>query len=923
MPQYKCMICDTTPDQLSHHKSHLKTSKHKDKKELLKLQLEKLTPEELNETYKTTNIEDIVKDNETLIMDEPIECDITNKESLKDKIHQIHNYLRNHGAGYGMNALKIFNLFYGLKKIEECGLFDMVGLDTCCKFSYLLEFSKKTSDEKLNNLVIGPVLDSINEKIKELLFYELPKNLKGSVFAYLLKEINMISKIEQTTNVLLSGKVYEYFIGRDESAISELGAYFTDRHITKFCYKKGNPQRNEDGTIPTMIDMFGGSGGFTTEYISFMNERYPGMINWMNEINKIYHYDMNEDVIKSAGLELFCLSGVLPNMQNLKIKNSFTDDFGGRKFQYIFTNPPYGGDKQKKTSAQEKRQKIKDYIKDELKTTSDPEIKEKRTKQLKVIEAQEKVDKKELDKLNVNVDSCKGRIQKFAVKHKLKGNDKESCSLMLLMDMVEEGGRVVGVLKEGVFFNKTYKDLRKCLIEHYNVKEVISVDSSQFENTSTKTSILIFDNTPEKTSEVLFSDLIVEKYTEDRYEEVDGQICLVENKGDIKEVYDKVISVASREELLANPIYSLNGKDYNKKTIVCGEGYELVKLGDICEFKPKSKRNASFGQSMGKYNFYSSSDKVKKCDVADYNEECLIIGTGGSCNIKLDKYFSCSMDNLLVKSKYNLYIYYLFISKMELLQEGFNGTTIKHLSKDYLKNIQIPIPKTPEKIQEWVTKISVPYNEKHEKEKRVKELETFVQERIKYIGDNEHCDEVELGCLCEINPETMKKNQYTKINYIDIGSVKEGKINNIELMTDNYPSRAKRIIKKYDILYSTVRPNLKGYTLISENIENGIATTGFAVIRTKKINAMYIYSLLTDEKITDYLIKNSSGSSYPAVNSNIFKLIKIKLPKNKQFIEELEPTFQEIETLQNEVKYADKLYKQYIQELGNEAIKLN
>lgn len=911
MPQqYKCMICDSTPDQLSHHKSHLKTSKHNDKKELFKLQLEKLPESELLATYKTNKIEDIVKEKETYIMDESaqdkFDFDITNKESLKDKIHQIHNYLRNHGAGYGMNALKIFNLFYGLKKIEERGLFDTIGLDTCCKFSYLLEFSQKTYDEKLNALIIGPVLDSIHKKIKDLLFYELPKTLKGSVWAYLLKEINMISKIEETTNVLLSGKVYEYFIGRDESAISELGAYFTDRHITKFCYKKGNPQMNEDGTIPTMIDMFGGSGGFTTEYISFMNERYPGMINWMNEINRIYHYDMNEDVIKSAGLELFCLSGVLPNMNNLKIKNSFTDDFGGRKFQYIFTNPPYGGDKQKKTSAQEKRQKIKEYIKEELKTISETDVKEKRTKQLKMIETQEKAEKKELDKLNVNVDSCKGRIQKFAVNHnKLNGNDKESCSLMLLMDMVEEGGRVVGVLKEGVFFNKTYKDLRKCLIEYYNVKEVISIDSSQFENTSTKTSILIFDNTPEKTSEVVFSDLIVEKYSEDRYEEVDGKICLVENKGDIKEVYDKVISVASREELLANPIYSLNGKDYNKKTIVCGKGYELVKLGDICEFKPKSKRNASFGQNTGKYNFYSSSDKVKKCDVADYNEECLIIGDGGVANIQLDEYFSCSNHNHILSTKYNLYIYYLFISKMELLSEGFSGSVLKNLSKDYLKNLQIPIPKFPEKIQEWVTKISVPYNEKHEKEKRVKELESFVQERIKYIGDNEDCDEVELGSVCKYiktgKNKTPDNKEGTLYPYYGTGDITG--------YTDYYLFEGKHIL----VARNGTMGNcflVEGKIFPSDHI--------FVIKNNEKIGILATYYFI--KSISNKIKNSSNGTTIKGISKENLSKIKIHIPKNKQFIEELEPTFQEIETLQNEVKDADKLYKQYIQELGNEAI---
>ena len=30
---YSCGICKTTPDQISHHKSHIETQKHKDKRE--------------------------------------------------------------------------------------------------------------------------------------------------------------------------------------------------------------------------------------------------------------------------------------------------------------------------------------------------------------------------------------------------------------------------------------------------------------------------------------------------------------------------------------------------------------------------------------------------------------------------------------------------------------------------------------------------------------------------------------------------------------------------------------------------------------------------------------------------------------------------------------------------------------------------
>ena len=496
---YSCGICHTIPDQLSHHKVHLETQKHKDKFELFELKLSKLTEDKLIEKYKTTNIKDICNELETVIYNNQIKNDvdfledtkyiesimteneiISNKEALKDKIHEIHNFLRNNGAGYGMNALKVFNIIFGLKKIEENNLFDKVGLNPVCKFSNLLEMANKKNnktDEELASFIFNEVLDAINDSdIKELLFYEIPKGINGKAFRYLIQEIDSITKIEKDCNVLLSGKIYEYFIGRDETAISELGAYFTDRHIVEYILKKLDLEINENGSVPSMIDMFAGSGGFTTGYVNFLKNKYPN-INWNKGINKIHHYDMNEDVIKSAGLELFCLTGELPDMNNIKYKNSFTDEFNNKQYMYPLINPPYGGDKNKKTIAQEKSEKVKEYIKEELQSITDEGLKIKRQKQLKAIEAKEKQDKKDNDKSKVCVANCSGRIQKFAKDNNLTGNDKEACSLMLLMDIVKLGGTAVGVLKEGVFFNKTYKNLRKHLIENFNVREVISVPS--------------------------------------------------------------------------------------------------------------------------------------------------------------------------------------------------------------------------------------------------------------------------------------------------------------------------------------------------------------------------------------------------------------------------------------------------------------
>ena len=939
---YTCEICKTKSDQLSHHKIHLETQTHKDNKELFELTLFKLSSMELQKLYNTTDISIItdlnetntsvyIKDNKKMINNNSnnnniynkkmtdnntqveLNNSISNKEALKDKIHEIHNYLRNNGAGYGMNALKVFNLLYGLKKIEEKKLLDKIKLKRPdCEFSYLLKLANENKDEKLSDLIRDKILDSINESpIKNLLLYEIPTSMKGQSFSYLIKEINKITIIEKTCNVLLSGKIYEYFIGRDESAISELGAYFTDRHIVDYIYKKLDPQINEDGSINSMIDMFGGSGGFTTGYINYLNDKYED-INWEDNINNIYHFDMNEDVVKSAGLEFFCLTSVLPNMKdNLAYRNSFINNFDNKKFMNVITNPPYGGDKIIHSDAQIKRKKIKEYIKKELLTLTD-ELKIKtRIEQIKKIEDQEKQEKTNSNKTKVSVDMCSQRIIKYAKDNKLSGNDKESSSLILIMDLLDENGTAIGVLKEGVFFNKTYKDIRKCLIENFNVREIISVPHDQFENTTTKTSIIIFDNTKEKTTKVNFYDLIVERYTEDKFEEIDNEIILIENKNDICRIDDKLISEASKEDILKNNICSLNSKNYNKKEIVVGEEYELIKLGDICDFLKKSKRNASFGQQTGKYNFYTSSDKIQKCDIADYNEECLIIGDGGVANIKIDNIFSCSDHNHIINTKYNKYIFYLISGNMNFLIDGFSGSVLKNLSKEYLQKLELPIPKSEQKINEWVNNISKPYDKKNENEKLILKLEEEIKDKINNIETTEDCSELEFESLLSYLP---KINKYKASDGFNTGLYKF------------YTSSQDKILYRDDYEFEDmciligIGGNPSIHLTSKFSVSNDVYVIKLKDDKNKELLQFIFYYLKTNINL---ISSSFIGSTIKHSSKERLSKIKLKIPKDKNIIKDIELLFIEIEKLQLEITESETLYKKLIKELSEEALPIN
>lgn len=269
---------------------------------------------------------------------------------------------------------------------------------------------------------------------------------------------------------------------------------------------------------------------------------------------------------------------------------------------------------------------------------------------------------------------------------KIRGTKAEPLFLQLIMLSLKENGRCAVIIPDGVLFNdaKLHTETRKYLIENMNLKKVIALDDAEFfMNTGVKSSILYFVNDG-TTQEVEFSKIKL----------ASGQI--------VEESLKKV-----KKADLVEKGYTLFINKYLDNQFVKLAGVEYKKLGDVCEFLPKSKRHASFGSDSGNYKFYTSSMLSKNCDIADYNEELIIIGDGGVASINIDKKFSCSDHNYLLKvnnaSILAKYIYYYLHNNIDIIQNGFKGTTLKNVSKSYIADIEIPIP--PLAIQEKIVSI--------------------------------------------------------------------------------------------------------------------------------------------------------------------------------------------------------------------------
>ncbi|GAA0496812.1 restriction endonuclease subunit S [Salinibacillus aidingensis] len=179
-----------------------------------------------------------------------------------------------------------------------------------------------------------------------------------------------------------------------------------------------------------------------------------------------------------------------------------------------------------------------------------------------------------------------------------------------------------------------------------------------------------------------------------------------------------------------------------------------------------------------------------------------------------------------------------------------------------------------------------------------------------------------LSSIAEVNPESLspKTPENEIIEYIDIESIKEGKIKGTKILAfKEAPSRARRIVRKNDVIVSTVRPYLKAFTLVEDSRENLICSTGFAVLRPKKgISARFIYHYTFSNKFLSQLLRKMVGSNYPAVNNTDVSNALIPIPsfREQQKIAEILTTVNEqIEQTDQLITKTKELQKGLMQKL--------
>lgn len=144
-----------------------------------------------------------------------------------------------------------------------------------------------------------------------------------------------------------------------------------------------------------------------------------------------------------------------------------------------------------------------------------------------------------------------------------------------------------------------------------------------------------------------------------------------------------------------------------------------------------------------------------------------------------------------------------------------------------------------------------------------------------------------LGDICmpirRAEPRTIHERRFTYIDISSIDSASRKIVSPQDLSVDDAPSRARQIVCRDDVLFSTVRPYLRNIASVSAEFHNQFASTGFSVIRgADGIDPRYLFHLVNWSVFINQVLPFQRGSSYPAVRDEDVKSIIVSVPPKEE-----------------------------------------
>ncbi|OHD90973.1 restriction endonuclease subunit S [Sulfuricurvum sp. RIFCSPLOWO2_12_FULL_43_24] len=353
---------------------------------------------------------------------------------------------------------------------------------------------------------------------------------------------------------------------------------------------------------------------------------------------------------------------------------------------------------------------------------------------------------------------------------------------------------------------------------------------------------------------------------------------------------------------------------------------KFVRFGKLLKFLPKSKIKAGDGQESGKYPFFKSgNEQTKFIDTAIFEGESLIIGDGGSANIKYyDKKFSASDHCFVIQREVEYidvkYVYYYLRSNIKILENGFKGAGLRNISKKYISEINIPL--LPQSDQQKIAQLLT----------QIEDLISTREESIQLLDDLTKSTFLDMFGDPVVNPKNLKKEKLKKFGKIITGNTPprvENKFYDSDFIewvkTDNlfedklFATKSKECLSEEGL---KVGRKVREGSLLVTCIAGSVKSIGTAclvdrsVSFNQQINAIepyegvdsfFLYQLF---KISKQYVQHHAGKGMKKIiNKSTFENILFPMPEN-----DLQKKYGEI--FEN-IEKTKTIYQDSLKELNN------
>lgn len=869
------------------------------------------------------------------------------------------------------NSLKIVSREELIKTLEKChdtvwqggklnpsDAFDEVSKILFCK----LQDEKKTAVSEFYKFQVGTHEESsdIAERIHGI--YKEGKEQDPNVFSENIKlEDDIIYKtVEHLQSININktdldskGVAFERFMG--DFFKGKMGQYFTPRNIVDFCVKMLFIKQNE-----RVLDPACGSGGFLLHAMDLIRKEAEANYDDENEIHSYWHdfasknlfgIEINEQIARVCKMNMIIHDDGHTNiisadsLDNIEKHTKINSQFKKENFDIILTNPPFGA----KVLINEKKY-LKDY---QLGLNNGKERAAQSTEVLFIERCFEYLKEggrmaivlpdgiltnatlqyvRDFIMNNFKINAIVS-IPQTAFSHYGAGvkcsllfltksiKNKEDCDIFMAQAEYvgyDATGREIEQNDLNEIFNnyknfiekKNFKLNDKCFLIKFNsIKSNKRIDAGFNKNPY---------NLVSKYSIVKLKDCILNKGTYGANEP-----SIPYNEGDIR--YIRISDIDENGNLKNDTIKT--AKNIDEKYILNDNDFLFARTGSV-------GRTFLYKKSMGK-SIYAGYLIKYILDTSKIYPEYLLAYCQTSkywqwvkqqerpavqSNINAEEYSSLTIPlPPLDKQKEIANI----MKDANLLKEKLEKEADKLLSSidEYLlKELGINLPK-----KETDLKNRISYTVKLSEIKGNRfdcEYHQIYYKKFENAIKNTKYKTVKLKEKIFINSQLEDTSKYEFINYIDLSCIEKEKgiIIDTIFMNKDFPSRARQRVCKGDLLVSTLSGSMKAITIVEEDKENLIASTGFFVIKEtdKDLLKYFLISILRTNLFQELLKREARGAIMSSINCNDFLNIEIPLPPieiQQKIVNEINERKQKALRLQKEAKEILENAKSKIEEI--------